>query len=159
VAKRRLSPGLSEDPVLTAWASYCRTVDTMAAGFSERESLEAKARWFMESLKRFMHAADFLEVSTARRSRCLGISHRTYFYWLCALKEGKGLRYQIRIDYKLWLVWKSLELARLKFLTDDLAATWFSTPNGLLSQSGQNPTSLLFNHDVRRRPRVLRSLM
>lgn len=157
---------LGADPVKQAWTVYVHPVSHRDGDRTTKELEEAQARHFTESLDRFLDAADFLRVSTSHRFRCLGISRRTYFYWVRAIKEGEVLYYHYHIDYRLWLVWKSLELARLKLQSDELVRSWFLSPNKLLSNpgaraigSGLKPIDLLFGYDIRRRPRILRLLL
>lgn len=155
-----------DDPVAKAWVSYIRPADRPDAGLGEKEEQEARKQRFTESLKRFLDAANFLEVTTARQFRNLGISHRSYFYWVAAVRNGESLRCLDHIDYKLWLVWKSLEIARLRFQSEESVRSWFFSPNRLLSNSSTRteeswlrPIDLLFDYDIRRRPRVLRVLL
>ena len=141
------------------WSSYCRTNEDAGVGLTKRELSVAMAGKFTESFQAFLNATDFLKVSTSCQIRSLGLSRRNYFYWVKRAKNGPPLRYQTHIDFKLWLVWKCLELARIKLQDEGLVATWFQTPNKLISRNGNSPIDVLFKFDVRRRPRVLRVLL
>jgi len=160
----RTKPG--GDPVEHAWVTYNRSADEVDGDSTRKGKQKAKARQFTESFERFLNAADFLCVPTTQRFRCLGISRRTYFYWVRAVSEERLIRSQSQPDYGLWLVWKSLEVARLKHQSNDDVRLWFSTSNPQLSNaeaksisSGLRPIDLLFGYDIRRRPRVLRILL
>lgn len=159
MARDHLSGRPNQDPVGEAWNAYMREADSKNACLTRKEERETKATLFTENLKEFLNAAEFLKVSTTRQIRRLGISRRTYFYWVKAVREGKSLSVRVAVSYKLWLVWKSLEQARFKFQTIDLATSWFNAPNPLLSKAGLRPIELLFNYNVRRRPRALRVLL
>jgi hypothetical protein len=154
------SIGLRGDPVKKAWLSYRRAAKLLVhERWWRKEEKEARARQFAASLKGFLEAAKLLNVRTALQFHCLGISRRTYFYWVRTVREGRSIRYQPQIDYRLWLVWKSLELARQKLKSDDLVKAWFRDQNPLLLRTGLSPIDLLFNYDIRRRSRVLRILL
>ncbi|WP_257309407.1 MbcA/ParS/Xre antitoxin family protein [Geothrix fuzhouensis] len=142
-----------------AWTSYYRSVEGPDGKLTANELKAANARRSTDGLKRFLDATNFLKVSTMRQFRSLGFSRRTYFYWVGAARKGRAIPYRSQIDFKFWLVWKSVELARFNFSSEDLATSWFHTPNRLLSKTGHSPIDVLFNYDVRRRPRFLRILL
>lgn len=158
-----VTPGLgsretSESTADKLWSSYRLTIERLDGEWTRKELRKAKAGIFTANFKAFLEATSFLGVSTPRQFRSLGLSRRTCFYWVSKVKNGRPISDQYHIDFKLWLVWKCLELATKKIPDEDLVATWFQTPNGLLSKASRSPIDVLFNFDVRRRPRVLRIL-
>lgn len=114
-----VTPGLgsretSESTADKLWSSYRLTIERLDGEWTRKELRKAKAGIFTANFKAFLEATSFLGVSTSRQFRSLGLSRRTYFYWVSKVKNGRPISDQYHIDFKLWLVWKCLELATKK---------------------------------------------
>lgn len=152
------------DPFEDAWDAYRGAFLEHLHGLPRKKQRVTEAQHSAEGFKRFLDAARFLNISIINQIQCLGISRRTYFYWLRASKDDRLIQFRpnysdYSFDYKFWLVWKGVELARLRFDSDEVMRLWFSSPNPRFPKAGTCPTSLLFNSDTRRKPMVLRALM